>query len=95
MASLILLVLDGSMPDVLETLEVVEDTLFDIDASTIPRIVVLNKIDKLDSTLIPFLQTRLELQSKASVKVISALTGEGIEDLLQEVESQLFNKTIT
>lgn len=95
LASLILLVLDGSMPDVLETLEVVEDTLFDIDASTIPRIVVLNKIDKLDSTLIPFLQTRLELQSKAPVKVISALTGEGIEDLLQEVESQLFNKTIT
>lgn len=91
-SSLILLVLDGSMPDVMETLDVVEETLSDIGAGAIPRLIVLNKIDKIDLSLIPFLQTRLQGRSKAKVLPICALSGVGVTELLQEVEYQLFNK---
>ena len=50
-ADLLLHVVDVSHPNAAQHIEAVEDTLAEIDASSMPRILVLNKTDRLDGTL--------------------------------------------
>ena len=50
-ADLLLHVADVSHPNVMQQIEAVEDTLAEIDAAHMPRILVLNKIDRLDDAL--------------------------------------------
>ena len=50
-ADLLLHVADVSHPNVMQQIEAVEDTLAEIDAARMPRILVLNKIDRLDDAL--------------------------------------------
>lgn len=88
-ADLLLHVVDISHLNSNEHIEAVEDTLAEIDASRMPRILVLNKVDKLDS----------EQSAKAefvdgyeAIVPISAQTGFGIDGLLEAITQVLEQK---
>ena len=83
-SDLILHVVDGSDPDPEGQLSAVRKVLLDIDAHKIPELVVINKADAAD----PYVINRLKLHEKNSI-VISALTGEGIPELIALIEQQL------
>lgn len=85
-ADLLLHVLDITHPNVLAQAEAVFKTLDDINASHIPVINVFNKIDLLSDP--EKIQTRLNAFPNSTA--ISALTGIGIEDMLNLVNQQLF-----
>jgi GTP-binding protein HflX len=66
----------------------VEDTLEEIGAGDRPRVLVLNKVDAIDT------QRREELRHRLRDGVqVSALTGEGLEDLGMTIE-QAFARTL-
>ena len=83
-SDLILHVVDGSDPDPEGQLSAVRKVLADIDAQNIPELVVINKADAAD----PYVINRLKLHEKNSI-AISALTGEGIDELVAMIEAQL------
>jgi GTP-binding protein HflX len=83
-SDLILHVVDGSDPDPEGQLSAVRKVLADIDAHNIPELVVVNKADAAD----PYVINRLKLHEKNSI-AISALTGEGIDELVAMIEAQL------
>jgi GTP-binding protein HflX len=85
-ADLLLHVLDVTHPNALEQWQVVQETLVDIGCQDIPMITALNKIDKLTN---PVTIDRV-LSHRTPTIPISALTGQGTGELLQIVESQLF-----
>ena len=83
-SDLILHVVDGSDPDPEGQLSAVRKVLADIDAQNIPELVVINKADAAD----PYVINRIKLHEKNSIAV-SALTGEGIDELVAMIEAQL------
>lgn len=83
-SDLILHVVDGSDPDPEGQLSAVRKVLADIDAQDIPELVVINKADAAD----PYVINRIKLHEKNSI-AISALTGEGIDELVALIETQL------
>ena len=83
-SDLILHVVDGSDPDPEGQLSAVRKVLADIDAQNIPELVVINKADAAD----PYVINRIKLHEKNSI-AISALTGEGIDELVSMIEAQL------
>ncbi|HWH94665.1 MAG TPA: GTPase HflX [Baekduia sp.] len=90
LADLVLHVLDASAEedDRMEMLRAVEDTLEEIGAGDRPRVLVLNKVDQLDE------QQRDELRHRHPDGVlVSALTGQGLEELSIAVE-QAFARTL-
>lgn len=85
-ADLLLHVLDVTHPNALEQWQSVQETLTDIGCTDIPMITALNKIDLLPNPE----SVSQALSNLAPTIPISALTGEGIADLLRLIESQLF-----
>lgn len=83
-ADLILHVVDGTDEDPEGQLSAVREVLSEIDAANIREIVVVNKIDAAD----PIVVQRILRREKGSVAV-SAHTGEGIENLMLEIEKAL------
>jgi len=83
-SDLILHVVDGSDPDPEGQLSAVRSVLAEIEATNIPEIVVINKADAAD----PFVVDRIKLREKNSIAV-SALTGQGIAELVAMIEEQL------
>lgn len=90
-ADIILHVVDISHPNVVQHMEVVEDTLAEIDVPPIPRILVWNKIDRWEKATWP---TPIDNVAAYFTQVaVSAQEHRGIEDLLQVVEDCLVEKT--
>jgi GTP-binding protein HflX len=90
-ADLVLHVVDASAPEeeLLEMLRAVDDTLEEIGAGDRPRVLVLNKVDAIDD------ERRRELAHRHPEGVpVSALTGEGLEELAAAIE-QAFARTLT
>ena len=83
-ADLILHVVDVSDPDPEGQLAAVREVLHEIGAAEIPEIVVFNKADAAD----PDVVARLRRREPHSV-LVSARTGEGIEELLAAIEADL------
>lgn len=89
-ADLLIHVLDVTHPNALEQWKAVQNTLVDIEADTIPTITALNKIDLLpDPTMITAF-----LDEFSHAVPISAVTGTGVENLLQSIEAALFEDLI-
>lgn len=85
-ANLILHVVDSSHPSVYSHIETVEDTLAEIEAFHIPRIMVWNKSDRLDDdTTIPEFPSENDYEHQI---MISAQTKKGLPEL-REVINQL------
>ncbi|NEG95952.1 GTPase HflX [Bifidobacterium sp. SMB2] len=84
-SDVILHVVDGSHPDPFSQIDAVNDVLADIaGVEGIPRLLAFNKADMIDGA------TRARLRELApDAFIVSAATGEGIDDLLAAVEALL------
>ncbi|WP_069817251.1 GTPase HflX [Streptomyces sp. TP-A0874] len=83
-SDLILHVVDGSHPAPEEQLAAVREVVRDVEAGDIPEIVVVNKADAAD----PLVLQRL-LRAEPHSVVVSARTGQGIDELLTLIEESL------
>ncbi|WP_028659395.1 GTPase HflX [Nocardioides insulae] len=83
-ADLVVHVVDGSHPDPEGQISAVREVFADIEASQVPELIVLNKIDAAD----PLVVQRL-LRSEPHIVAVSARTGEGIEEALAAIEEDL------
>jgi GTP-binding protein HflX len=84
LASLVLHVADASAPDVEAQVAAVRDVLAEIGAGEIPEVLALNKVDLLTEVD----RARVGRRFPNGVEV-SALTGEGIEELVGRVEEAI------
>lgn len=84
----LLIVIDASSSAAIEHFEIVQKTLFEIGASELPRIVVINKIDIAEKDLIDLFENKLSNMGEKVVK-ISALKGTGIAELKKTIEQLL------
>ena len=84
LAELVVHVADASSRDLADQIDAVRGVLEDIGAGSIPEVLVLNKIDALGGSE----RARAARRYPGSVPV-SALTGEGIEGLLEVLEATL------
>ncbi len=84
-ADLILHVVDINNPHAKQHIETVEDTLAAIETPDIPQILVLNKIDLLDEPVNPLDYFSDDFKS---VVRVSAVTKQGLDVLLAEIEGQ-------
>jgi GTP-binding protein HflX len=80
-ADLLLHLVDLTHPLFLEQIQVIEDVLKEIGAGDIPVLLVANKTDAADS--VPIQQLRLK--GAVDVCAISALTGNGVDVLLEKI----------
>jgi GTP-binding protein HflX len=83
-ADLILHVVDGSDADPRAQISAVREVLGQIGANKVPEIVVVNKADQADPIEIKGL-----LLAERGAVVVSARTGQGLDDLLAAVETAL------
>ncbi|MCJ7625306.1 MAG: GTPase HflX [Anaerolineaceae bacterium] len=89
-SDLLVHLVDITHPNALAHWESVQNTLADIAADHIPMITALNKVD-----LLPDPNFAKEISEYFENAIpISAITGEGINTLLQEIEKNLFRKFI-
>ncbi|HEX7976587.1 MAG TPA: GTPase HflX, partial [Anaerolineales bacterium] len=85
-ADLLLHVVDITHPNARAQAEAVDQTLAEIEADHIPVITVLNKIDRLDDPE----KARQAVAVFPNSVAISALTGQGLRDLLETIRAQLY-----
>lgn len=83
-ADLILHVVDGSHPEPETQLAAVREVIVSVDAQNVPEIVVINKADAAD----PLVLQRL-LRREPHAIVVSARSGQGIEELLALIDREL------
>lgn len=82
-AHLLIHLVDISAPDYEEKIGIVEDTLRTLGLDDKKRIVVFNKIDRVDRTSLPYIEQRHRAVS------ISCTKREGIERLIETIEKNL------
>ena len=85
-ADLLLHMVDISHPNAMNQAEAVQQTLDEIGASHVPIVTVLNKIDRLSNPE----AARRTLEHFPQAVAISALTGTGIDDLLEHIRTGLY-----
>ncbi|MCZ2113870.1 MAG: GTPase HflX [Anaerolineae bacterium] len=84
-ADILLHVVDATHPNALEQIEAVEDTLAELEADHLPMVVALNKIDLLTDPE----AVREQLDLAAPSALISAETGQGVDELLILIEATM------
>ena len=84
-ADLILHVVDITHPNVAEQAAIVAETLAELGATDIPLLVALNKIDRLTDPE----QVVEQLAQYPNSLAVSALTGQGLDELLARIEGVL------
>lgn len=84
-ADLLLHVVDVTHPQADAQMEAVEDTLAELEVDHLPIVVALNKADQLPDNTNPF----ADLPEAGPTVLVSAKTGEGIEDLLHTIEAAM------
>ena len=90
-ADLLLHVVDGADPDAAEHVQIVEETLHAIGAGGVPRIAVLNQIDRVrDAIALRLLEERVP----GAVRT-SAHTGEGLDALAEAVYAYVLRRHVT
>ena len=82
-ADLLIHVVDASDPGLEEKMSAVERTLEDLDLELIPRLVVMNKADRIEGSLIESLCARYEAVA------VSALHRDGLDKLMRAAEDLL------
>jgi GTPase len=85
-ADLLLHMVDISHPNAMNQAEVVQQTLEELDASQVPILTVLNKIDRLSDPD----AARRRVENFPKAVAISAHTGAGIADLLEHIRGELY-----
>lgn len=82
-ADLLIHIVDVSHPNARAQIETVEDTLAEIEMPRVPRVLALNKIDRLEGEPIP---TLAEQDNYNATVPISSAKGIGLDQLVAEVE---------
>jgi GTPase len=85
-ADLLLHVVDITHPEAMAHARAVHETLQEIDADHIPVLTALNKVDRLEDPD----RARQRLEIFQNAVAISALTGYGFDDLLETINTNLF-----
>ena len=83
-ADVLVHVVDAADPDPIGQVDAVRGVLSGIGASDIPEILVLDKIDRLDDDVILTLRSTFP-----GAYLVSAHTGEGIDELVEAIEAGL------
>jgi GTP-binding protein HflX len=89
-ADLLIHVVDITHPQVMAQAKAVLQTLEEIDASHIPQMTALNKLDRLKDPE----SARHALRDFPESAAISAMTGQGLPELLKMIEAELFETYI-
>lgn len=95
-ADLLLLVVDVSDPHFVDQLKVTEDTLRTLNADTIPRIYVMNKVDRILEGVAEENELGRIMSFKPGTVIggdriyLSASKGEGITKLLEMIRNQIY-----
>ena len=84
-ATLILHVADSSSPDLPAQIEAVRMVLGEIGAGAVPEVLALNKADRLSEVE----RARVLVRFDGDAVAISALTGDGLQELLEKVEGAI------
>ncbi|GMH13907.1 hypothetical protein Nepgr_015748 [Nepenthes gracilis] len=84
-SSLLVHVVDISHPLAEQQMDAVEKVLLELDVSSIPKLMVWNKVDKASD---PW-KVKVEAQRREEVVCISALNGEGLDDFCNAVQHKL------
>ncbi len=84
-ADMLLHVVDVTHPNAMAQVEAVEDTLAELEVEHLPTVIALNKIDQLPEGLDPM--ANLDLEHPAIP--VSAVTGEGLDELVIAIEASL------
>ncbi|CAE6246512.1 unnamed protein product [Arabidopsis arenosa] len=84
-SSLLVHVVDISHPLAEQQIEAVEKVMSELDVSSIPKLVVWNKVDRVDDPQ----KVKLEAEKSGDTICISALTGEGLDDFCNAVHEKL------
>lgn len=85
-SDLLMIIIDASDPAFADHLSVTENLLEELGAGDKPKLYVLNKCDKADSEVLNELK---KSDSNVHYAAISALTGEGVEDMISALEAML------
>jgi GTP-binding protein HflX len=84
-STLILHVADASSPDLLAQIEAVRTVLGEIGAGAVPEVLALNKVDRISGQE----RDRLLARFDGDAVAVSALTGDGLPELLEKVEAAI------
>ncbi|XP_030459324.1 uncharacterized protein LOC115679765 isoform X2 [Syzygium oleosum] len=84
-SSLLVHVVDISHPLAEQQIEAVDNVLSELDVSSIPKLMVWNKVDKAKDPQ----KIKLEAERREDVVYISALTGEGLEEFCDAVQDKV------
>ncbi len=90
-ADLLLHIVDITHPNALAQWKSVQETLKDIEADKLPMVTVLNKMDNLPDPRL----AKQTLSAYPDAVAVSALTGESIPDLLDRIETILYEAHAT
>jgi len=90
-ADMILHIVDITHPHVMNQVLTVEETLAELDATGKPVVTALNKIDRLENLA----EVRNQLQEFPNSAAVSALTGQGISELLACVEQVFLDSMVS
>ncbi|XP_022140776.1 uncharacterized protein LOC111011354 [Momordica charantia] len=84
-SSLLVHVVDISHPLAEQQIEAVDKVLSELDVSSIPKLMVWNKVDKVDDPEL----VRLEAEKRGDVVCVSALSGDGLDKFCDAVQGKL------
>jgi GTP-binding protein HflX len=91
-ANLLLHVIDITHPNALEQAQAVEDALEAIEATHLPVLTAFNKIDAFDGGVAAL---HAQLMGYENCVLVSAKTGQGIDDLLLSLEQWVIDQMVT
>ena len=84
-STLIVHVADASSPELAQQIDAVREVLAEIGAGRVPEVLVLNKVDRLSETE----RARIASRIDADALLISAITGESLDRLMERIEDAL------
>lgn len=84
-SSLLVHVVDISHPLAEQQIEAVDKVLSELDVSSIPKLMIWNKVDKVCDPQ----KVKLEAQKREDVVCISALSGNGLDEFCSAVQEKL------
>ncbi|KAH0695393.1 hypothetical protein KY285_022490 [Solanum tuberosum] len=84
-SSILVHVADISHPLAEQQIEAVEKVLSELDTSSIPKLMLWNKVDKAEDPE----KIKLEAKTRNDVVCVSALTGEGLDEFCNEIQNRL------
>ncbi|KAI3969929.1 hypothetical protein MKX01_038397 [Papaver californicum] len=84
-SSLLVHVVDISHPLAQQQIDAVDKVLSELDVSSIPKLIIWNKVDKVSDPC----NLKIEAEAREDVICVSALSGDGLQDFCDAVQSKL------